>query len=311
MIPFVCTIGRNLSKWTTILEAFAVIGAVMVVGGCDPTVPIYKDSNEGNVYFSLYGQVGPKGGTVRVERLRDSVNIGAPPLGSETVTLKRKKTRSVDTLRRERGRVGELPVHNYRVPPLKPGEEYQIAVEGRRGKVTSATVQVPVHRPVVTVFDSLQYCRPSRPGFPERMALPVQVRADSVERIGRVAATYTRAGISETGRHTVSANEIEGASFRIPIRTNSDLIDLFVKIYDPPDFEPPPPVFAEHMQVTVVAVGAEWPGSELNEAQLEEYATPGRYSNVRQGVGMVVGIHSGQADVPVGAFEPGKLPSCP
>lgn len=294
-----------------VLQALTVMGLWMILGGCDPTVSIYENGENDEVYFSLYGHVGPEGGTVRVERLRDSINIGAPPAAPETVTLTRPETGSVDTLRRGAERVEQLRVHNYRVPPLEPGGTYRIAVEGRRGNVTSATVGVPEHQPRVTVFDSLQYCRPSQPGFPERVARPVRIRADSVERLGRVAATYTRFGVQETSRHTIAATEINGGSLRIPIRTNSDLIDLFIKVYDPPSFEPPPPAFADRMQVTVVAVGPEWPGGALNEAQLEAYATPRRYSNVQKGVGLVVGTHSAQAEVPVGAFASGDLPSCP
>lgn len=284
----------------------------LVLGGCDPTVSIYENAEENTNYFSLYGQVGPEGGTVRVERLRDSVNIGAPSTAPETVTLTRMETGSVDTLRRGAERVDGLRVHNYLVPPLTPGGTYQIAVEGRRGNVTSATVEIPEHRPTVTVLDSLTYCRPSQPGFPERVALPVQVRAGSVERLGRAAATYTRFGVQKTGRHTTAATEIGGGdSLRIPIRTNPDLIDLYTKLYDSPGFEPPPPAFADRMRVTVVAVGPEWPGKELQEAQPEAYATPNRYSNVQQGVGVVVGTHSAQAEVPVGGAASGDLPPCP
>ena len=43
----------------------------MVLGGCDTTVPIVKEPENPPLYFSLYGKVGPEGGTVRVERLRD------------------------------------------------------------------------------------------------------------------------------------------------------------------------------------------------------------------------------------------------
>jgi hypothetical protein len=300
---------RSLLPQPVVLKALAVVWVGMILGGCDSSVSIYEDPDENAVYFSLYGQVGPDGGTVRVERLRDSINVGAPPSAPETVTLTRTETGSVDTLRRGRERIGQLSVHNYRVPPLEPGEEYRIAVEGRRGKVTSATVQVPGHQPAITVLDSLQYCRPSQPGFPERVSLPVQVRADSVERLGRVAATYTRLGGRETGRHTVAANETEETSFQIPVRTNSDLIDLYTKLYGS-GFEPPPPAFADRMWVTVVAVGPEWP-AELNTAQLEAYSTPGRYSNVQQGVGVVVGVRSARAEVPVGVFSSDELPACP
>jgi len=312
MIKIRSSVDRSRLPHGAVLKALTVVCVGVILGGCDPTVSIYEDAEENEVYFSLYGQVGPEGGTVRVERLRDSINIGASPAAPETVTLTRMETGSLDTLRRGAERVGGLRVHNYPVPPLEPGGAYRIAVEGRRGNVTSATVEVPEHQPTVTVFDSLQYCRPSQPGFPERVALPVRVRADSVERLGRVAATYTRRGVQKTGRHTIAATEINGgSSLRIPIRTNPDLINLFVKLYDPRRFEPPPPAFADRMWVTVVAVGPKWPGDELNEAQLEAYATPRRYSNVQQGVGLVVGTHSAQAEVPVGTSASDDLPPCP
>jgi hypothetical protein len=304
-------VDRSVLPQAAVLKVLTVICVGMALGGCDPAVSIYENAEENEVYFSLHGQVGSDGGTVRVEQLRDSINVGAPPSAPETVTLRRAGTGSVDTLRRGAERVEQLRVHNYRVPPLEPGEAYRIAVEGQRGNVTSATVEVPEHRPAITVLDSLQYCRPSQPGFPERVALPVRVRVDSVERLGRVAATYTRFGVQQTGRHTIAATEINSGSLRIPVRTNPDLIDLFIKLNGPPGFEPPPPAFADRMRVTAVAVGPGWPRGELNEAQLEAYVTPRRYSNVQQGIGLVVGTHSAQAEVPVGMSSLGGLPYCP
>ena len=259
--------------------------------GCDTTVPIVKETKKTSLYFSLYGQVGPEGGTVRVERLRDSINIGAPPSASETVTLTRKKTGSVDTLRRETERVGQLRVHNYRVPSLQPQEAYRIVVEGKKGNVSSATFTIP-GKPKVQVLDTLQYCNSSLPGR-EYRARPVQVTIDSMMTIGRVAVKYLRLGggsFSDSYPHTVGADRTGETSFKVSIRTNIDLLDLAKR---------PPPAIVTDASVTAIAVGRGWPGREFHTLTLEEIGIPNQHSNVRNGVGLVAGVNTTREEIPV------------
>ena len=132
-------------------------------------------------------------------------------------------TGTVDPLNRSERRVGQVPVHNYRVPPLELGEDYRIAVEGRRGNVTSAVVRVPARQPAITALDTLRYRDLPAPGA-DRKALPVQVRVDSVRRLARVAATYACTFCRDrpesdtvTGPHTVATidERINESSFRV------------------------------------------------------------------------------------------------
>lgn len=314
MLSWANVVQDPFLKRTAVPGMLVVVLVGAVLGGCDTTVSIFEEPGEEGLYFSLYGQVGPDGGTVRVERLRDSIDVGAPPSAPETVTLTRQRTGAVDTLRRSERQIREVSVHNYRVPPLEPAEDYRIEVEGRRGQTTSVVVQVPRRPPAITVLDTLRYCNPSLPRGEERQSLPVRVRVDSVERIGRVAATYTRDRERVTGRYTLAAKKINDGSFRVVLRTEPELTELYVELFGPVFFETPPPAFTENMQVAVAAVGPGWPGREFNMAQLEEYTAPNRFSNVRQGVGLVVGTYRAREDVPVKIPETGSgedLPSCP
>lgn len=279
----------------------------MVLGGCDTTVPIIKEPENPPLYFSLYGKVGPEGGTVRVERLRDSINIGAPPSAPETVTLRRSGGEAVDTLRRGAERVGRLSVHNYRVPPLEPGTAYRIAVTGKRGNISSASFTIP-GKPKVQVLDTLQYCNSSLPGREYRVR-PVRVTIDSMRSIGRVAVRYRPLGsdaFSDPYPHTVGADRVGDTSFYVRIRTNTDLIDLAQR---------PPPAIVTDAAVTVTAVGRGWPGRAFHTQSLEEIGIPNQHSNVQNGVGLVLGVHANQKDIPVetpGSQEelPYSLPDC-
>jgi len=277
-----------------LLEQIAVllmVGAGMVLGGCDTTVPIFKENGESPLYFSLYGQIGPDGGTVRVERLRDSINIGASSAAPETVVLRRAEGEGVDTLRRGERRVGALRVHNYRVPPLEPGGAYRIVVTGRRGNVSSASFTIP-GEPTAQVLDTLRYCDSSLPGR-EYRARPVRVMIDSMRRIGRVAVRYRRLGrdaFSTPYPHTVAADRAGETAFDVRIRTNTDLVDLARR---------PPPALVTDATVTVTAVGRGWPGRAFHTRSLEEIGIPNQHSTVRNGIGLVVGVHAIQKDIPV------------
>lgn len=63
------------------------------------------------------------------------------------------------------------------------------------------------------------------------------------------------------------------------------------------------------------AVGRGWPGQEFHTRTLEEIGIPNRYSNVRNGAGLIVGMHGTREVVPVetpGSPEelPHSLPDC-
>lgn len=286
-----------------------------LLGGCDTTVPIFKETGESKLYFSIYGQVGPDGGTIRIERLRDSLYIGAPPSAPETVTLTQTATGSTDTLDREGRRVGQLAVHNYRVPPLEPGRAYRIAVEGRQGNVTSAKVQVPEHAPDINPLDTLRYCSLG-PKVDQRRARSVRVGLDSVDTPALVTVRYNteRFGRTELYRWTGDARRGD-EGWRLTVKADEDLVNAAVQNglagREKPggfcQFCEPPPLFAEAVEMRATAAGPGWPGPDFNTVQIEEYAIPTRYSNVANGIGLVVGTHSAKRMIPV------RLPSrcCP
>lgn len=286
-----------------------------LLGGCDTTVPIFKETGESRLYFSLYGQVGPDGGTIRVERLRDSLYIGAPPSAPETVTLTQTATGSTETLDRGGRRVGQLAVHNYRVPSLEPGRTYRIAVEGRQGNVTSATVQVPENAPDIEPLDSLRYCSLG-PKVDQRKARSVRVGLDLVDTLALVSVRYNTKRFGWTGLYRWTGDARRGEEgWQLTVKADENLVNAAAQNGLAGRSKPggfctfcePPPLFAGTVEVTAVAAGPGWPGPNFNAAQIDEYAIPTRYSNVENGAGLVVGIHSTKGVIPV------KLPSrcCP
>lgn len=297
------------AKAASILFFLAALAALL--SGCDTTVPIYKTPENPPLYFSLYGQVSySNGGTVRVERLRDSISLGSTTETPEVVTFMNLTSGKVDTLQISSSRADQLRVHNYRTPaPLSEGVSYRIEAEGPEGNVTSATLKIPEQQPSVDVLDTLRYCYSETRG--ERKAQPVHVRVDSTSHLGRVAIQYDtrRYGISDPYLWANAAESTDADSYRIRVNTNFDLLDIAARHSN--SFVPPPPAIAKSATLTVVAVGPEWPGPEFNRVELEKRAVPQRYSNVKQGVGLVVGTRSVEMEIPVKEPNLEMLPSCP
>jgi hypothetical protein len=287
------------------------------MGGCDTSVPLFENSDDHPLYYSLYGQISyPEGGVIRVEPLRDSILAGTTVEAPETVTLTRLATDAVDTLERASREVDEISVHNYRTPAdLAAGAQYRVRVEGPQGHSSSAQFSLPEWAPDVEVsVDSIRYaptdgsrCPPVDLSYDFRRAEPFHIRVDSVRRLGRVAVQYntTEFGESSPFRWTNNAQHIEATSYRVPVATDEDLVTVATRngrMGRPPSecrFLLPPPALATEATVTVVAAGDAWPGPDFNTATLRETAAPRSYSNVEQGVGLVVGTRSTTITVPV------------
>lgn len=294
---------------TKCLVTVVVLSVLWV--GCDPTVPMFENPEDSPLYFSLYGQVAyPGGGTIRVEPLRDAVPIGAPKEVQERVIFTEMATGRVDTLRISSRRIGQLPVHHYRTPSsLSAGATYQIEVSDPQGGATSVMLSIPEQRPEVRVLDTLRYCG----GAAGRWALPLRVRINAVEHLGRVAIRYeTQFGRSAPYRWTNTSEEVDERAHLVTIDPHGDLVDITAQHgAASPLSGPPLPAVAQFATVTVVAVGPGWPGRAFNMARLEEIAIPKQYSNVRQGVGLVVGTYPVEVQVPVEVPDLDDLPLCP
>ena len=294
----------------------AVVGLGLTA--CDTSAPVFQNSNEDPRYFSLYGAVTyPDGGAIRVEPLR-SPEVDSAFRGEETVTFTQVETEETDTLRLRPDSAEGVPVRNYRTPDaLSRGATYRVAVERAGGAASSVGFSIPEDKPKVEVLDTLRYCREGDAlDFRSRRALPVRLRIDSVESLGRVAVRYvTRYGVSAPFRVTERAEKQDGDSYLVEVPTDDHLVSVAARnIEAAGPFEPPPPALAQSVMSDAASVGQGSPGREIITAELEELAVPDRYSNVGQGVGLVVGAYPVEVQIPVDdkTSTPGAdRPPCP
>ena len=271
-----------------VVIGFCAIGLFLV--GCDTAVPLFENPDDHPLYYSLYGQVShPEGGAIRVEFLRDSVVRGAPETPPGVVTFTRLATGVMDTLSVHSRQVEQASVYNYRTPSgLRLGEAYRVKVEGKGGRESTARFALPEHKPEVEVLDTLRYCNPSN--FEDRHVLPVRIRVRGVRNVAYVALRYRPlkwSTLTDPFPWTRATRRVDSTTHRVFTVPNFDLLELG------------PPVVVDSATVTVAAAGPAWPGGEFNVRSLSELSAPTRDSNVRQGVGLVVGTSRKEVSVPV------------
>ncbi len=280
-----------------------LVGMTVLLVGCDTTVPVFENSQDDPLYYSLYGRISyPDGGTIRVEPLRDSILRGTRGEASEVVTFTKVSTGEADTLEVHSRQVDQLPVRNYRTPGgLEAGASYRIRVEGPNGNASSARITIPERAPEVEVVDSLY----GEEGY------RVRVRFGAVERLAQVSMKYcTRYGVSPPYRWTRRSQAVGDDKFRAYINTEENLRDITAR-HTENDFGRPSPATAQAASLTVTAAGPGWPGRDFNISTFKETVAPNRVSNVQQGVGIVVGTHSTTTEVLVRERRQHTLSSCP
>lgn len=302
-----------LPNWSRAASAASalLIAVLLLAPGCDPTVDVFRPSEQ--YRFSLYGAFDVAADTqaIRVSPIDDTTGIGAPPNLNVTVLLENLDTGEQVTLRDSFTTLngGAARVHNYwTTHPIQPATSYRVTVRSEGETVTTATTTTPSRAPELSQDNAflLPCVFPSRFEEDEKRAENTfVVEARNVERIAAAKVTYfITYPTSSGGLETVNtydyhgAVEDKGSHFEIPVFYRPTLFSL----------NPNPPPFPQcagigdltypYARAVVTSGGPNWP-EDWRGLPLNEIADRDAYSNVKGGHGFVGGVYSNAIKVPV------------
>lgn len=282
----------------------AVLAAMLILGGCDPSVTVLKPSDE--YRFSLFGTLNVAADTqiIRVEPLGDTTRIGAREDLNATVLLENLESGTEVALADSFESVGggAARFHNFRTAhSIQPATEYRVSVRVGDERVTSATTTTPARPPTLrhepSSTDDKPFLLPCRTGplgelIESENTFTLRARAD--ESIAAVKVRYLSAPPREVS-HYDEVEYIEDEDlYRISVFYGRDLS------LDTPQGAvcPARSQFARpYAVVEVTAGGPDWP--DWRGASLNEIARPDTFTNVRGGHGFVGGIYSDTIRVPI------------
>jgi len=286
----------------------ALLAAVLLIGpGCDPTVDVFRSSDQ--YRFSLFGALDVAADTqaIRVSPIDDTTQLGAPPTLDAKVYLKNLDTGERIPLRDSLTTLGgrEVRVHNFwTAHPIRPSTSYQVVVQDDGASVTSATTTTPDRPPDLSGGSGfLLPC--VFPGPFDTDSLRAEntffIEARNVERIAAVDVIYPITFETFRLRKEFSHYqdvEDKGSYFEIPVFYRGELVRANPYPTLGPSCPPPGSFTYQHALVAVAAGGPNWP-SQWRGLPLDRVADPDAFSNVRGGHGFVAGIYSDTLKVPV------------
>lgn len=283
-----------------VAEGF-LFAVVLLLGACETTVDPIRSSDR---TFSLSGLINAGADTqfVRVERIRDSVAVGAPPTLDARVTLTNVESGESTVLRDSFATIRPgVRSHLFWAPVTPaPGATVEVRVTGSDGSSAVATVTLPGRAPeLVATVDADMPCDLDEFGG-GRQENRFEVYIQSPDPLAGVIASYRVYGSSSRFSHSEDVVE-QTNRFRALIRHEEDL----ERVSGPrrcggcpcrSDFN--------RKSVRVIAATAGPDGPPLSGITREAVARPDSLSNVRGGAGYVGGIFSDTLEVPL-AWEGG------
>ncbi|MFB6097831.1 MAG: hypothetical protein ABEK84_01695 [Salinibacter sp.] len=289
----------------------ATLTGLFVPTGCDPTVDVFRPSDQ--FRYSLYGALNVAADTqaIRVSPIDDTTQLGAPSSLDVTVFLRNLNTGERIPLRDSLSLLGtrDVPLHNFwTTHPIRPATSYRVVVQKQGEPVTTATTRTPARPPELSAgFGFLLPCR-----FPGRFSndsLKTEntfvVEARNVKRIAAADVIYSITYANS--RDTVYLREEfthyqdvedKGSYFEIPIFYRPELVK--VNPYPSPLPTCPPRTSFTHPYalVAVAAGGPNWPQG-WRGLSLTQIANRDTFSNVHGGHGFVAGVYSDTVKVPI------------
>lgn len=233
---------------------------------------------------------------IRVERIRDSVSIGAPPSIDARVTLTNLETGDTTVLRDSFATIRPgVRSHLFWAPVTPPpGATLEVRVTGSTGAAAVATVTLPETRPeLAATVDADMPCDLDEFGGGRRENR-FEVYIESQAPLAGVLASYRVYGSSPRFSHSEDVVE-QTDRFRAVIRHEEDLEQV-----NGPRRCGGCPCRSDFDQrvVHVIAATAGPDGPPLSGITRTAVARPDSLSNVRGGVGYVGGIYSDTLEVP-------------
>ena len=288
-----------------------LIAALLLAPGCEPTVDVFRPSEQ--YRFSLYGALNVAADTqaIRVSPIDDTTEIGAPPNLNVTVLLENVDTGEQVTLRDSFTMLNgdAARVHNYwTTHPIQPATSYQVTVRSEDEAVTTATTTTPARAPELSQDNAfLLPCVFPRP-FGDDKRRDENTFVVTVQNVDRIAAANVTYFISHPpsfgGLETVrtfsyySAVEDKGPYFEIPVFYRPALVDLNPNPSPFPQCASIAELTYSYARAVVASGGPNWP-KDWRGLPLDEVANRDAYSNVTGGHGFVGGVYTDTIRVPV------------
>lgn len=300
------------NSWSS---ALVIVAVGLTVAGCDAPVDPIRASDR---TFSVTGLLDAGADTqfVRVERIRDSVSVGAPPSIDARVTLTNLETGETTVFRDSFATIRPgVRSHLFWAPVTPPpGATMQMRVTAAQGSPDAenspavATVTLPDRAPdLAATVDADMPCDLDEFGG-GRQENRFEVYIQSPDPLAGVIARYRVYGASYRFSH--SENVVDQTNrFRALIRHEEDL----EQVSGPRDCGGCPcRSDFDRRRVEVIAATAGPNGPPLSGVTREAVARPDSISNVEGGVGFVGGIYSDTLEVPLtwedGGSETGSTP---
>ena len=273
---------------------FALVGAGMLLLGCDPTVQAIEASDQH--HYSLFGILNPAQDTqwVRVEPLPPPTTGGAPRTLDATVALQNVETGQTWTLRDSLVEVfPDEPQHNFwTTAPIAPGTSYRLVVRGADGDSTWATTTTPEAPPTTVVRGAIYL--PCAPEVPEANLFTVRVR--NVQALAALRVRYFQSFEEKVSYDFDWYREAIGSDSTYVAQIN------YYKNLRTTNRRIGQPCIADSGKVITAAGGPDWPtGTQYRDASLSEVTRPDSFTNVQGGLGMVSGVYTDTTLVPVRA----------
>lgn len=300
--------GSGSHEFSAVLNTFvarslfllggAVLGVVLLLGGCDTSVQAVVPSDR--YHYSVFGVLNPVEDTqwVRVEPLAASTSAGAPSTLDVTVTLEKLSNGRTWTLRDSLMEVFEgEPQHNFwTTATIEPGTSYRLTVANSDGDTTQAQTTTPSAPPEVTPLGPIRL-----PCLDTDGANTFDVRVDGSKELAGLKVRYFQnfRGVPLTFLFDSYA-DAERRDDTVYTATVNYLEDLRTT-----NQTRSRQCIADSAHVIAAAGGPDWPEwARYNDASISEVARPDSFSNVKGGHGMFSGVYTSRATVSVEERNP-------
>ncbi|WP_103026994.1 DUF4249 family protein [Salinibacter altiplanensis] len=285
-------------------EAAAVLAAILMLGGCDPSVSVLNPSDQ--YRFSLFGTLNVAADTqvIRVDPLGDTSQVGSQEAFAATVLLENLGTGTQVTLADSFEAIGEgsARFHNLKTThPIQPGTRYRLSVRVDGDPATTVTTTTPAHPPTLRHEPSSTDDKPFLLPCLTRSRELVEsentftLRASAAESLAAVQVLYPIKGAPRQVGHYEDAEYRENDNlYRISVYYGAD---LRIGTLAGEGCAGRSQFVQTRAQVAVTAGGPDWP--DWQGASLNDIARPDTFTNVEGGHGFVGGVYSDTIQIPI------------
>lgn len=292
-------------KFLSIKEIF-LCGILFILIGCNQSFQPIKKTDQ--FHFSIYGYLDAAADTqwVRVSPPRDQL-VMPPVLPDMKVTLEDVNSGSTVVMNDS---LFQLPgginfVNAWTTMDIKPGHRYRLEAKSPDKTSSSAEVTIPPDFPTPLMQRETHLF-----GEPDTYAVIVE-GADHLADVRAVwYVKFVYPGFQETRKFVFPyrANEtinFDGA-FRVVLEPAKEKEQILSQAMLPDNAE----MQVLHRQVFVAIAGPEWIDgiSSLDDI---EYSLPGKYSDIKNGLGYLVGVNSKWIPYKSCRNDKGEFVACP